>query len=480
MINIVKELQAFPKECEWVEFKVDNSNPQEIGEYISALSNSSCYHNQRFGYLVFGVENKSHRIIGTSFKPARKKVKGQELENWLATQLNPRIDFSFFEVKVNNLPVVVVRVDSTLHTPVKFRGVSYIRVGSYKKKLQEHPEKERKIWSKDSSRVFEKEIAISNVTQTQVTELLDYPSFFELLSLPIPSNSFLIIEKLIQEKIIIERTNSTYDITNLGAILFAKNLNEFDKISRKAIRVIFYDGNTKRRTLKEQTGQKGYAVGFEGLINFIHDRLPSNEIIEKAIRKEVPVFPILAIRELVANAIIHQEFAISGSSPMIEIFDNRIEITNPGKPLIDPLRFIDHSPESRNEKLASYMRRVGICEERGSGIDKVIHECEVFQLPAPDFIVGEKYTRAILYSPRTLRQMDKRDKVRACYQHCCLKYVMGEYMTNESLRERFGIKPENYSMASRIISDTIKSGFIKDYDPESTSKKYAKYIPIWA
>jgi ATP-dependent DNA helicase RecG len=75
--------------------------------------------------------------------------------------------------------------------------------------------------------------------------------------------------------------------------------------------------------------------------------------------------------------------------------------------------------------------------------------------------------------------MDKEDKVRACYLHACLKYVSGEFMTNHSLRNRFGIEEKNYSIASRIILEGIKSGQIKDYDPESNSKKHAKYIPFW-
>ncbi len=164
---------------------------------------------------------------------------------------------------------------------------------------------------------------------------------------------------------------------------------------------------------------------------------------------------------------------------MVEVFDNRIEITNPGKPLIDTLRFVDHSPVSRNEFLAKAMRNLKICEERGSGIDKVISECEFNQLPAPKFIVEEKYTRVILYGPKSLREMDKEDKARACYQHACLKVVSGEYMTNQSLRERFGIDEKNYPMASRIIQETINQDLIKDYDPDNKSKKYAKYVPYW-
>ena len=117
------------------------------------------------------------------------------------------------------------------------------------------------------------------------------------------------------------------------------------------------------------------------------------------------MYPILAVRELAANALIHQDFAITGTGPMIEIFDDRMEITNPGKPLVSTDRFLDTAPRSRNEALASFMRRAGICEERGSGIDKVVFETELHQLPAPFFEMAENATRAVLFAHKELREM---------------------------------------------------------------------------
>ena len=219
-----------------------------------------------------------------------------------------------------------------------------------------------------------------------------------------------------------------------------------------------------------------YAVGFEGLVDYISANLPVNEEIGKALGKEIPMYPPIAIREFVANALIHQDFSIGGSSPMIEIFANRMEITNPGKPLIDVFRFIDHTPISRNEKLASLMRRMNICEERGSGVDRALLQCEIAQLPAPDFQKDELFTKVIMFAPMTLRQMNKEDKRRACYQHCCLQYLSGQKMTNESFRGRLNISDENYSMASRIIADTIRAKSIKP-DDSAPSKKFAKYVP---
>lgn len=122
------------------------------------------------------------------------------------------------------------------------------------------------------------------------------------------------------------------------------------------------------------------------------------------------VYPSAAVRELVANALIHQDFSITGTGPFVEIFDDRVEISNPGRPLVEPLRFVDSPPRSRNERLADIMRRAGICEERGSGWDKIGFQVEVYQLPAPLVEVTPEHTRVTLYGHRELNDMDRADR----------------------------------------------------------------------
>jgi ATP-dependent DNA helicase RecG len=192
------------------------------------------------------------------------------------------------------------------------------------------------------------------------------------------------------------------------------------------------------------------------------------------------MYPEIAVRELVANAIIHQDFAMRGVSPLVEIFSDRIEITNPGQPLISTLRFIDEPPQSRNEILAGLMRRLNVCEERGSGVDKVIFQVELYQLPAPEWTSSQEHIKVVMFAPRKLSEMDRQDKIRACYQHACLLHVSNQIMTNATLRKRFSIEEHNYSIASRIISDTTKAGMIKPKDPENTSRKHSRYVPFWA
>ena len=270
-----------------------------------------------------------------------------------------------------------------------------------------------------------------------------------------------------------------WHVTNLGAIVLAKQLSDFPSVARKAVRVVSYDGRSRVKTIKEQTGSRGYAVSYQGLIAYITGLLPSNEVIEKAIRKTVPIYPELAVRELVANAMIHQDFSISGTGPMIEIFADRMEITNPGEPLIAPERFLDLPPRSRNERLAALMRRFGICEERGSGIDKVVFEVELYQLPAPLFEVRGGSTRVVMFAHQSLNQMSKVDRIRACYLHACLRYVSNQVMSNTSLRERFGVEDKNKATVSRLIREAVDSGLVQPQDAEA-APKMMRYLPFWA
>jgi predicted HTH transcriptional regulator len=468
------------REYECSEFKQNNFNPDETGEYISAISNSAALIKEPAGFIVWGVDDVTHHIVGTAFRPHKEKVGNEELENWLSHHLSPRVHFKVHEVQVEGKPVVVFEVPAARHMPVRFKDTEFIRVGSYKKKLKDFPEKESALWKLLREYRFERDMSMADVPGSEVLRVIDYPAYFHLTNQPLPSDRDTILKRLIDEKIIIQPLHGGYDITNFGAILFAKDVREFDRLSRKALRVIIYKGKNRVETKREQLGVKGYAVGFAGAIRYINNQLPTSEHVGEALREVVPTYPPIAIRELVANALIHQDFSIAGAGPVVEIFDDRIEITNPGKPLIETMRFIDQPPRSRNEDLAAFMRRINICEERGSGIDKVVSAVETFQLPPPDFRISHDNTIAVLYADRPLSQMTNEERIRACYQHACLQYVSNDRMTNSSLRKRFAIDERNYSIASRIIADTIKAKMIKLFDPESSSKKHASYVPIWA
>jgi ATP-dependent DNA helicase RecG len=478
--SLVTQLARLPVETEWVEFKANNVDPVEIGEYISALANSTVLAARAVGYLVWGVKDHDHALIGTSFDPDRRKVGDEDLVNWLSRMLSPPVHFQFRKGTTSSgQKLVVLEVDASTDRPVAFKNVVYIRIGSYKKKIKDHPEHERRLWRAFETRSFETGLAAHGLGPDDVISLIDYPSYFELLGLPLPEGRGGILERFVADNIVEKSDDGAYGITNLGAVLFAKTLDAFPGLRRKVPRVVQYRGFSRVETIREQQGARGYASGFEGLISFLNGLLPENEIIGQALRTSAPLYPELAIRELMANALIHQDFSMGGTGPLIELFEDRLEIANPGTPLIEPARFIDSPPQSRNEALAAMLRRIGVCEERGSGWDKVCFEIEYHQLPPPLIEVTERHTRVTLFAPRALTRMDKSDRVRALYQHACLRYVNRQPMTNTSVRQRFGIESQNSALASRLIREAVDAGAVFPYDAEAGPRSL-RYVPFWA
>ncbi len=470
--KLIKDLLT-EGETETIEFKENNFQKEEIGKRISALSNSANLLDSKNAYLVFGISDKKN-IVGTKFSPKKEKVGNEFLESWLNQMLSPKINIEIFEKQINDKNIVIFKISPAIIQPIKFQNISYIRIGSATRKLSDFPEKERKVWQNIDKKSFGKGIAMENLTASEVLDVLDYSKFFSITKQELPTKTSKFAEKMAEHNLVKKNFENDFDVTNLGGILFAKDLSKFTTLKRKAARVVIYKGDSRINILKNQEGNFGYAVSFENLIDFINDKLPSNEEITRTLRGEKKMYPEIAIREFVANALIHQDFTVSGAGPLVEIFDNRIEITNSGIPLIDTERFIDHAPISRNEDIASFMRQVGFCEELGSGIDRALAQISIYQLPAPKFEVGDNFTRITLYAYKRLNDMTTEDKIRACYQHAVLKLVENKKMTNESLRERFGIEKQNYSIASRIISETLRAGKIKE------SEKSKEYVPYWA
>lgn len=465
-IQQINAWRAARSEHQRLEFKEAKSqfDNRKLYKYCVALA------NEGGGYLLLGIEDQPPRkIVGTAAfnDPVDMAAK-------MFQTLGFRVEIE--EVLHPDGRVLVFHIPSRpLGTVYDFEGAYLMRAGEELVPMSE--DRLRAIFA-EGQPDWLSQTAMKDCDDDKVVQLLDTQSYFDLLHLPYPVNRAGVLERFESEKLI-HRDGAGWMISNLGGILFAKKLEQFDRLARKAARVIVYEGTNKLKTKLDKPGTKGYAVGFQGLVEFINGLVPSNEVIEQSLRREVKMFPEIAVRELVANALIHQDFTESGTSVMIEIYDDRMEISNPGKPFISPDRFIDEY-QSRNERLADLMRRLGICEEKGSGVDKVVQSAEVFQLPAPDFRVGERRTSAVLFAHIGIDDMDRNDRIRACYQHCCLRYVMNEKMTNQSLRERFKLPEDKVATVSQIIAATVDAGKIKLADPAQTSTRYRNYVPFWA
>lgn len=479
-INIlIKELCKLPKEVGWVEFKHNNCQPIMIGEDISALANSATLNDRDYAYLIWGVDDGSHEIVGTKVRLQLEKKGEQELENWLRYLLSKNADFEFYDTEVDGKHVELIRIHKALNEPVAFQKIDYIRSGSYTKKLNEFPTFRAQLWDKLRHSLFEDVRVKIDQRYEDIIRLLQVDAYFTLLKIPQPTEKDAVIHYLNEDRIIRKQDNGLYSITNLGALLFAKDLNEFSRLGRKSMRVVQYKGKNRLLLQKEESFVQGYAVCFENIVRYVNALLPSNEDVNTVQLSTISKFPLPSIREAIANSLIHQDLYITGAAPVVEIFENRVEVTNPGTPLVDVLRIIDNPPKSRNEKLASLMRRLKMCEELGRGWDRMVLACEAQFLPAPRIDVFQDSTKVTLFSKIEFSNIPMDEKLWSCYLHACLMYVQGEVLTNKSLRDRFGVKETSAGSISRLIKESVREKLIKPIDPD-TAKRYMKYIPIWA
>lgn len=476
---LVKELINWRDEASWIELKHNNYDPEMIAKDICALANSASLYDKDRAYMIWGVDDKTHEIIGTDRDLQSIKKGNQELESWLRNLLSSNVEFEFQKTVIDGLNVGILIVYKAINHTVTFQKVEYIRVGSYTTKLKDHPQLEMKLWDKLRNYRFEEQFAKHDLTLNEALQHLNSTVYFDIKEMPIPSDIDGIAHYMLEEGAIVKQDNGLYAITNLGAVLFAKKVTDFDRISRKAIRVVQYKGNNRLLMLKQTLENRGYVVGFEDLLKYIEAIVPSVEKIDVALRTKNSAYPMIAIREIVGNALIHQDFTVSGMGPVIEIFEDRIEFTNPGCPLVDIKRIIDNPPKSRNEKLASLMRTLRICEELGTGWDKIVIACELMQLPAPKIEIYEDSTKVTLFSKIPFTNLSAEEKLWACYLHACIRFVQGDNLTNSSLRERFALSESSSGSISRLIKDAVAKQLIKPVDPD-TAPRYMKYIPAWA
>ena len=233
-LGLVQELAKLSKETEWVEFKKNLSDNREIGEYISALSNSAALLGKPYAYLAWGIEDETHEILGTEFDPFSSKQGNELLENWLTRLLSPRLDFRFRKIICEGSHVILLEIPCAFRHPVQFEGQEFIRIGSYKKKLKEHPEKERALWRVFDETPFEQRISMNEVSEDRLLSLIDYTVYFDLINQPLPRNRDGILRILESEHLISRSESGLWNILNLGAVLFAKKISDFEGLGRKA------------------------------------------------------------------------------------------------------------------------------------------------------------------------------------------------------------------------------------------------------
>jgi len=478
LLNLLdKALYPIPQELNELDWKLDITHKNDyFKRHLSAFAN---YRNG--GFIVFGISDDGI-IEGISKEKAQTIA--QKVSSLARDGVDPGVKTQFISFEYQKKGLWACFIYESLERPVYVLnngkiGSAYVRAGGTTRPMERHELRESIL----SSRPLRYEEIPANLTEDALLEWHEFFDFSEVKNRlnRVDSSSWdHFCEFLFNHKILV-KIEGRYRPTNLAIMVCAKSFSQLWGYEKLGIRLLQYKGINKLSAIKDETYNMGYSLSLDQLVGDIIKLLPHNEIIEQATTTLVPVIPPVAIREIISNAIIHRDYSKNDSYVSIEIFDDRVEITNPGSllPELDVDRLIDHPSRTRNEVLADFMRKLHFAEERGSGIDKVVEACEVFSLPPLKFINEKDYFRVILYMPRDFSDMDKEERNDAIYQHACLNYVISRKTTNKTIRNRFKFSDRQGNKVSRLIKEAINNGKIKLANPNSVRKSFY-YIPYWA
>ncbi len=463
-----------------LEFKVNNSNPELLGKYISALSNMAVIDNVEYGYLVYGISDEKHEIVGTSLDLCKNKVGNIVLEFWLNSLLYPKGIFDFDSVLIDNKRIVIIRIKKAVSITTTFSGNEFGRVNESIVSLSEFPQLRKELWEKILFSARENDVALASIPSLELEKYIDIRKYYSLLKQAYPLTFDEISNRLIGEGFIKKRDDGRYDITILGALCIATSFSYYPSLGDKGIEIIKYSTSSRASSTSVPIKfDSGYLFCFEPIINTVINLMGAKEVVERGIRMKQEPIPALIIREMVGNALIHQDIGLNSGKVLIECFPSRLEIFNYGKLAVDIDRVVDMAPMPENRHLVEILSRFGIGEGHGTGFDKIVLSSETNVLPPP-LVKKEQYgVRVIAYTYKPWSEYTLEEKKRAVYLHCCLAYIDGEKATNESIRKRFGLAVTNKAQVSRLIKQCIEDGKIKP-SKESTGTRNLYYYPYWA
>lgn len=419
LVLLLDRLLSRADEHEWVEWKHNNEEPHMIGEYISALSNAAALDGEPFGYMIWGVDDKTGAIVGTGFDPKKAKGQGaQPLMLWLHQYLRPKLDFRFESLQYQNETIVVLLIPSAIGQPTSFHEIEYIRLDSAKVKLRDHPDKSRRLWAMLSTRV---DWSAELVSSASIDDL-DEAAIAEGKEQYAKKNPRLIDE--------IKR----WDVS---AFLSKLKLTKGNKLTRAAILLFGKDESAQHLPHRPEISwilkdQEGTALDYH------HFRLPfilAPDALFARIRNltvrylrpgtlfhtEVPQYDSWVIKEALHNCIAHQDYDLGGRVNVIEKPDELI-FSNIGDFLPDSVESLlveDLSPERyRNHCLAQAMVSLKMIDTIGSGIRRMYTEQRKRFFPMPDYLIDhekqrvevripgrildEKYTFALMQQPELM------------------------------------------------------------------------------
>ncbi len=501
--NIVLELSKEPKEQEWFEFKLNNKlDNNTIGEYISALSNSACLQNRDFGYLIWGVNDETHQIEGTTVRLKNKKVGSQELEFWLNLNLQPKIDFSIQEFEYEpDKTICLIKIPAAVNQPTKFRGIDYIRIDSSKTELKNFPDKARRIWNSTadwSAEIIENatindldENAIKIARQKFTNKNKDNPYYANIDSW----DTMTFLDKA--------KITSNGKVTRATLILFGKPESNHKIHSDLLITWIYMDEKRVKRYF--EIFYPPFYLVIEKVLQKIRNEklqiLPENTLIPVTVEK----YDEWIIRELLNNCIAHQDYTQQNRIIVTETIDN-ISFFNAGSFFQGTIEsYILHDftpPKYRNRFLVNAMVSLEMIETIGSGIKRIFQMQRDRYMPLPDYymnnnvevvltgqVLNENYSRQLIkYKNLDLSKVFILDKIQkglpvndTDYQQIILAFLQ---VNKRAKRDDINdllldiLNPEltekqKYSKIKNILSKLSKDNIIENI---STSRRDAIWV----
>lgn len=377
--KIVKSFCDKDNEQEWFEFKEDWFEPVQLGEYISALSNSAAYNNEENAYFIWGVSDKTHEIVGTTFNQYRDYNK-EPYQNYLARNLSPSIGFEFEELILEGKRVVVLTIPAAKTVPTAFDGRRYIRIGSSKVNLKDYPEREKKLF-----RLLDQGIDTIENTPAQYQKLT-----FRKLFGYFGSKGIILREETFEDNLGLKTSDGEY---NLMAQLLSDN-------SHMPLRVSIFTGTTKGSNLfsVREFGNDCLLYSLDELLRYgdVLNIIQADERDRVVGRKDVPLFDDKAFREAIINAILHNAW-VEGNEPMVTVYSDRIEIMSRGT--LAPKQTMEGFFLGRsipvNKKLSEIFIQLHISEKSGRGVPKIVETYgrEAFKFEESDIVVTIPFNR---------------------------------------------------------------------------------------
>ena len=378
-IGVIQNILKYSKEEEWFEFKENWFDAQGIGEYISALSNAAAICKKDFAYLIWGINDKTHEITGTTFN-FRRDIKNEPLEHFLARQTTPDIAFAFYEVFFEERRLILLEIPKAKQIPTTFNNVRYIRIGSSKVNVAKYPEREAKLFEI----LREKEKTIQN-TPSEYQELT-----FEKLFTYYAGKGITLKLETFKQNLGLLTQEGEY---NLMAQLLSDN-------SYISLRVSIFTGKTKGSPLYsvKEFGYSCILLSLDKVLEYadVINIIQTDESKRIVTRKDVPLFDMSAFREAIVNAFVHNKW-VDGNAPMITVYSNRVEILSRGtldsKQTIEGFYMGESIPV--NQRLSDIFLQLHISERSGRGVPKIIelYSKDVFEFRENSISVNIPFRR---------------------------------------------------------------------------------------